>query len=116
MTKCPDCGEYWTAQCPNCFAKGKASVVSSALLARAVELLKMAKCPECDGSGAIPVRMGEHFVTHEMALDAGEPAMEGQSMGVEWGAQQCQWCDEKNQLLAEYEARANAPAHPRRAK
>jgi len=28
--------------------------------------------------------LGENFVSHEMAMDAGYPEMEGQSMGVEW--------------------------------
>ncbi len=71
-------------------------------LCLAVELLRVAKCPACDGGGAIPVPLGENFVSHEMAMDAGEPSMEGQSMGIEWGAQQCQWCDERSQLLARH--------------
>lgn len=28
--------------------------------------------------------LGEHFVTHDMAMDAGDMSLEGQSMGVEW--------------------------------
>jgi hypothetical protein len=28
-------------------------------------------------------------------------------MGIEWGQEQCQWCDEKNQLIAAYKAQAN---------
>ena len=45
-------------------------------------------CEHCEGSGH--VALGEHFVTHDMALDAGEPQLEGQSMGVEYGA--CEHC------------------------
>jgi DnaJ-class molecular chaperone len=40
-------------------------------------------CKTCDGSGR--VALGEHFVSREMALDACEPAMEGMSMGIEYG-------------------------------
>lgn len=47
-----------------------------------------AECTVCGGSGG--KILGEHFVTHDMALDAGEPAMEGQSMGVE--SEQCEYC------------------------
>lgn len=32
-------------------------------------------CPDCHGEGQLIV--GENFITHEMALDAGEPQMEG---------------------------------------
>ena len=80
---------------------------SATLLACAVRLLKVSVCPNCDGSGSKPVPLGEHFVSHEMAMDACDPSMEGASMGIEWGQEQCQWCDEKNQLIAAYEAQAN---------
>ena len=40
------------------------------------------QCPDCRGEGKIP--LGEHFVTHDMAFDACEPSMEGQSMGIEY--------------------------------
>jgi transcription elongation factor Elf1 len=46
------------------------------------------KCPECGGSGQVPI--GEHFVTRDMAIDAGEPEMEGMSMGVEYDT--CSTC------------------------
>jgi hypothetical protein len=49
------------------------------------------KCDTCGGGGGVPV--GEHFVTHDMALDAGDPAMEGASMGIEWGP--CPDCAER---------------------
>lgn len=41
------------------------------------------QCPCCEGHGQIA--LGEHFVTRDMARDAGEPAMEGMSMGIEYG-------------------------------
>lgn len=64
-------------------------------------LLGAAQCPNdgCDGQG-YPVPLGEHFVTHDMALAAGDPSMEGQSMGVEWGQEQCQWCHERDAALS----------------
>ena len=46
------------------------------------------QCPDCGGDGAIAIR--EHFVTHDMALDACEPSMEGMSMGIEYA--QCPRC------------------------
>jgi len=45
-------------------------------------------CPECDGGGVVP--LGEHFVTQDMAIDAGEPDMAGMSMGIEYGP--CPYC------------------------
>ena len=47
------------------------------------------QCERCGGTGGIP--LGEHFVSHEMALDAGDPALEGMSMGIEW--RPCPNCD-----------------------
>ena len=46
------------------------------------------QCEACQGQGQIPI--GERFVSRDMALDAGEPAMEGMSCGIEWG--QCEEC------------------------
>ena len=40
------------------------------------------RCQTCNGGGMIP--LGEHFVSHEMAMDGGDPELEGQSMGIEW--------------------------------
>jgi len=57
-------------------------------IARATKLLELARCPDtdCDNNGTIAVRVSDD----------------------EWEPQQCQWCDEKRQLLA---ARAkNLPA------
>ncbi len=41
------------------------------------------ECDLCEGQGRVPI--GEHYVTRDMALDAGEPQMEGMSLGVEYG-------------------------------
>jgi len=78
-------------------------------LAQALVLLTVAKCPNCDGSGAVQVRVGtRHYATREMALDAGDPSLEGSLVSDdEWEVEQCQWCDERNQLLKKYAERAN---------
>ena len=47
---------------------------------RLLSLLKVATCPACDGSGAIP---------HGPLPDGS------------WEAEQCQWCDERKQALAQ---------------
>lgn len=67
----------------------------------AISLLKIAKCPNCDGSGGIPRQTSSRlYVTKEMAMDAGAPEMEGSLFSdEEWELEQCQWCDEKEQLL-----------------
>jgi len=59
-------------------------------------------CPTCNNTGGVP--LGEHFVTHEIALDCGSPELEGQSMGIEWGP--CPDCDGARRLR---ERRAVAP-------
>jgi len=86
----------------NCsIGKAVASACGQPLLDELKELRKLlavAKCPNCDGSGSKSVPLGERFVSHEMAMDACEPSMEGASMGIEWGQEQCQWCDERNRL------------------
>ena len=71
------------------------------LLGCAIALLTIAKCPCCDGTGATAVRTSSRqLVTREMAMDAGEPAMEGSLYSDdEWEQQECQWCDEKKTLL-----------------
>ena len=70
-----------------------------------VSLLKMAVCPNCDGSGAIPHQVSSReYVTKDIAIDAGDPALEGALYsGEDWEAEQCQWCDEKKQALKEAE-------------
>lgn len=45
----------------------------------------MTTCPDCNGSGQEAI--GEHFASREMAMDGGDPALEGTSMGIEYG-----WC------------------------
>lgn len=51
------------------------------------------QCETCGSGGVVPI--GEHFVSHEMASDAGEPSMEGMSMGIEWGpCPNCSGCGE----------------------
>ena len=64
-------------------------------------LLKVAKCPNCDGSGGIPKQVSARtYVTREMAMDAGSPEMEGSLYSDdEFEMEQCQWCYERNQLL-----------------
>ncbi len=87
----------------------QSAVSSMRLLGCAVELLKVAKCPCCDGSGAIAVQTSSRqLVTREMAYDAGSPEMEGSLYSDdEWEQQQCQWCEEKTTLLAEYAKQPN---------
>ncbi len=46
-------------------------------------MIRLVQCPACEGSGR--TALGEHFVTRDMALDACEPQLEGQSMGIEYG-------------------------------
>jgi hypothetical protein len=89
---------------------GTALIRCTGWLGRAVELLKVAKCPCCDGSGAIAAQIrSRQVVTREMALDAGEPSMEGSLYSDdEWEQQQCQWCDEKNRLISEIASQPNA--------
>lgn len=42
-----------------------------------------ADCETCGGSGMV-TREVMHYVTHDMALDAGEPEMEGMPMPRRW--------------------------------
>ena len=81
-------------------------VDSSALLADAVALLRAAKCPNCDGSGAIPRQTGRReYVSREMAMDAGDPSLEGTLFSDDsFELEQCQWCDELHALLERYTA------------
>lgn len=79
----------------------KQTTRAAALLAQAIVLLKVAKCPACDGSGVIPVQTcARQHVTREMAMAAGYPEMEGSMYcDDEWEPTQCQWCDERDQVL-----------------
>ena len=60
-------------------------------------VLRVAVCPNCDGSGAKMVPGGPRgLVSREMAMDAGEPDMEGMLYGEsEPQLEQCQWCAER---------------------
>jgi len=49
------------------------------------------ECKNCEG-GQVYAPIGEHFVTADMAMDAGMPEMVGASMGVEWGWCECDCC------------------------
>ena len=64
-------------------------------------LLKIAKCPNCDGSGCIPHQVSERrCVTRDMAIDAGDEQLEGALYTDEkWEMEQCQWCYEVGQAL-----------------
>ncbi len=68
---------------------------------RLKKLLEMAKCPNCDGSGSIPHQISSRqLVTKDMALDTGDPNLEGSLYSDdEWEQEQCQWCYEKDQAL-----------------
>lgn len=65
---------------------GRVAIDSTPLLAVAIGLLKVAKCPACDGSGAIG---------HEV----GGCGPDGENDTRECVWEQCQWCDERAQLL-----------------
>ena len=89
--------------------ESQSAVRWSDLLACAVRLLKVAACQECDGSGAVQVQTrSRQYVTRGMAMDAQCPEMEGSLYNEdEFEVQQCQWCAEKAQVIAAYEAQAN---------
>ena len=65
------------------------------------ELLRLAKCPNCDGSGGIPHQISSKtYVTRDMATDAGDPALEGSLYSDdEYELEECQWCYEREQVL-----------------
>ena len=77
-----------------------AQVPCISLLAAAVELLRVAKCPDCDGCG---------FTVRE----TGGCDMDGENDTRECVQEQCRWCYERNGLLAEYDT-ANAAGEVRR--
>ena len=49
------------------------------------------KCNNCE-DGLVYAPIGEHFVSADMAMDAGMPEIVGASMGVEWGWAECDCC------------------------
>lgn len=67
-----------------------------------VALLKMAKCPDCDGSGMIITKTGDkQYVSRDMAIDAGDRTLEGSLYQDEqFEYSQCQWCGETNAAIA----------------
>jgi len=73
------------------------------LIEMIINLLNNAKCPNCDGSGAILVQVREReYITREMAMDAGCPEMEGSLYSDdEWDYEQCPWCFEKDAVIKE---------------
>ena len=66
------------------------------------DALRIAKCPNCDGSGAtIRPGYGPEYVSHEMAVDAGDLSLEGSVYReAEPIVEQCQWCAERQAALA----------------
>lgn len=56
-------------------------------IATMIGLLRVAKCPACDGSGGIP---------HQIHED-------------QWALEQCQWCDERSQLVGATDDTAQKP-------
>jgi len=64
--------------------RSEMEITSTALLAEAIALLRVADCPNCDGSGGIPRQVAEE----------------------QWELEQCQWCDELHSLLERYTANA----------
>lgn len=54
-------------------------------------------CPDCQGEGKIPI--GVHYVTRDMALDAGFPEMEGMEYSYEFA--QCEKCEGDGRVLTE---------------
>lgn len=54
-------------------------------------------CPDCEGGGA--VALGVHYVSREMAVDAGDPSMEGQVAEVEY--EPCPRCRGTGELQEE---------------
>lgn len=54
----------------------------------------MVECPKCEGRGEIIILRS---ISHEMAIDAGEPEMEGQPIGE---ALQCDLCDGEGEVRA----------------
>ena len=49
------------------------------------------ECPDCSGPGVVYVQFTEN-VTHEMALDAGYPEMEGMEWDFGYGWVDCEKC------------------------
>lgn len=70
----------------------------------AVQLLKIANCPNCDGSGAVSVESWDwgHGCCGDI-LANGECC--GNAIPIQVDSQeieQCQWCAEREELLSKY--------------
>lgn len=75
------------------------------------ELLSVALCPNCDGSGAtVEMIQQAEYVTQEMANDAGQPERAGERLRDNQYAQvECEWCHCKKALLATDKETARKP-------
>lgn len=75
---------------------------SAPSLDMAVNLLRMAVCPNCDGSGAVMRQVScRQYVSRDMAMDAGDLSMEGALYcDDEFEPEQCQWCYERDALIS----------------
>lgn len=95
--RCPFCGvnvpdstKY--VSCPHCHGSFSFNKPRSAKCEAdddlEAEVLSLFPCATCGNEGRVP--MGEHFVTRDMAIDAGDRSMEGMSMGIEYA--ECRDC------------------------
>lgn len=68
----------------------------------AINLLRVATCPNCDGSGAVMRQVScRQYVSRDMAIDAGDLSMEGSIYREEeFEPEQCQWCYERDALIS----------------
>jgi hypothetical protein len=58
-------------------------------------------CPICEGSGYVLVPVMEQYVTRDMAIDAGDPSLEGSSMRVEYEAVECRACGGRGRQVSD---------------
>jgi len=119
LKPCPCCGGearivrevggiIFHIECKICCCKSPSARIENARKAwntRAVDvgrieeiILENHRCinSDCDNHGNIPVKVSEReYVTHDMALDACDPSLEGSLCSDEkWEAEQCQYCYE----------------------
>ncbi len=76
-----------------------------------VGLLRVAKCPNCDGCGfTVELRGHTEYVSRDMARDAGDLSLEGSVYSQPEPEQvQCQWCAERDQVIEEFDKRKARP-------
>ena len=84
------CAEAWSA----------ATAKNAGRIEQLRGLLSVAKCPNCDGSGAYTVETG--------GCD-----MDGENDTRECHQEQCQWCDERDALLANVEGQTRSATAPK---